>query len=67
MTVNENSNFKFKELLDYYEKKFNCPIILNTSFNVKGEPIVESPESAIKTFFSSGLDILILEDFIVEK
>ena len=67
MTVNEKSNYRFKELLEYYEEKFACPIILNTSFNVKGEPIVESPESALKTFFSSGLDILILEDFIIEK
>ena len=67
MTVNNESNQKFKELLQHYEKKYDCPVILNTSFNVKGEPIVESPEDAIKTFYSSGLDVLVINNFIVEK
>ena len=51
MTVNDNSSKKFKELLEYYEKKYKCEIILNTSFNVKGEPIVENPDLQLKHSF----------------
>ena len=43
------------------------PVLLNTSFNLKGEPIVESPRDAIKTFYGSGMDILVLENVIVKK
>jgi carbamoyltransferase len=43
------------------------PVLINTSFNLRGEPIVSSPSDALKTFFASGIDFLALEDFIVEK
>jgi len=43
------------------------PAILNTSFNIKGEPIVCSPQDALRCFFSTGLDVLLIENIIVEK
>jgi carbamoyltransferase len=41
--------------------------LINTSFNIKGEPIVNSPEDAIRTFFTSGLDVLVMGHYIIEK
>jgi carbamoyltransferase len=43
------------------------PVVMNTSFNLRGEPIVSSPTDAIRTFFSSGVDALIIGSFVVEK
>ena len=43
------------------------PILINTSFNVRGEPIVNSPEDAIKCFLGTNLDILVLENYVIEK
>jgi len=43
------------------------PVLINNSFNLRGEPIVSSPSDALKTFFASGIDYLVLEDFVVEK
>ena len=43
------------------------PIIINTSFNDKGEPIVESPKDAISCFSKTGIDILVLENYLIEK
>ena len=43
------------------------PLVLNTSFNVKGEPIVENPEQALRCFFSTGIDELFIGSFIVKK
>jgi carbamoyltransferase len=54
-------------LLGLAGKEFGAPILLNTSFNVKGEPIVCSPTDAIRCFFSTGMDALILEDFLLQK
>jgi carbamoyltransferase len=42
-------------------------VLLNTSFNLRGEPIVTTPEDALSTFLRSGLDLLVLEDFVVRK
>ena len=66
-TVYEKNNRKFYKLISEFNKITNVPVILNTSFNLNGEPIVCNPEDAIKTFFTCGLDILVLENFIVEK
>ncbi|MBI4845928.1 MAG: hypothetical protein HY810_05595 [Candidatus Omnitrophica bacterium] len=54
-------------LVKYFGKKTGVPILLNTSFNLKGEPIVNSPENAYNTFIESGLDMLVLGSFIIEK
>ena len=55
------------DLLQKFNKITNCPVLVNTSFNLNGEPIVNSPEDAIRTFFTSGIDSLILGDFIIDK
>lgn len=65
--VDKDYNGRFYELLTAFYKKTSVPILLNTSFNVKGEPIVNSPKDALNTFRNSGIDVLVLEDFIVEK
>jgi carbamoyltransferase len=55
------------DLLKAFEEKTGFPILLNTSFNVAGDPIVESPHDAIATFLSSDIDVLVLENYYVEK
>lgn len=58
---------KWAHLINEFRSLSGHPVILNTSFNVRGEPIVNSPYDAIRTFFSTGLDKLILGDFIISK
>jgi len=57
----------FWELIHNFNQITKIPILLNTSFNVKGEPIVNSPNDAIRCFFSSGLDYLVLGNFLIKK
>jgi len=66
-TVSQDSNPKFWRLIKAYEDRTGIPILLNTSFNLQGEPIVCSPEEAIDCFRRSGIDCLVLENYIVEK
>lgn len=58
---------RYAKLLAAFYKRTGVPVLLNTSFNLKGEPIVNSPADAISTFEKSGLDILVLENFVVTK
>ena len=55
------------DLLLQFEKLSGVPVLLNTSFNDNGEPIVESPSNAIQTFLNTNIDILVLENYIIEK
>ena len=66
-TVNKTQNKKFYKLIQEFEKLTSIPILLNTSFNVKGEPMVCKPRDALKTFFSSGLDCLYLGNYFITK
>lgn len=66
-TVEKNVNPKFYRLIKHFESKTGVPVILNTSFNLSGKPIVESPQDAINTYYNSGLDALCLEDFLLVK
>ena len=66
-TVTEVSNIRLYRLLKAFEKYSGIPILLNTSFNVMGEPIVCTPIDAIKTFKASGIDILVINNYIVKK
>jgi carbamoyltransferase len=66
-TVTKTQNKLYWELISEFEKITGIPIVLNTSFNLKGEPIVCEPTDAIKTFFSSGLDALVIGSSILEK
>ncbi|MCI6211935.1 carbamoyltransferase family protein [Bacteroides heparinolyticus] len=65
--VSSLQNGKFYELLDAFYELTGCPLVLNTSFNVMGEPIVCSPSDAIRTFSESGIDILVINNFIIRK
>jgi len=66
-TVERELNPLFYDLIKEFEKITGTPVILNTSFNLNGEPIVRTPEHAIRTFFSCGLDILVLGPCVVRK
>ena len=65
--VDRNYAGKYRKLLQSFYRKTGVPILLNTSFNVKGEPIVNTASDAYKTFMSSGIDILVLENYVLEK
>ena len=66
-TVHKETNSKYYNLLKEFNKITGCPVIVNTSFNVRGEPIVCSIEDAYNCFMGTNLDILVLEDFILFK
>ena len=66
-TVSKQINKKFYNLIYEFKNITNTPILVNTSFNLNGEPIVCSPNDAIRTFFSCGLDVLVMDNFIIEK
>lgn len=66
-TISIKQNARYYNLVKSFGDKTGVYVLLNTSFNLKGEPIVNSPENALKTFKESGLDILALENYIVLK
>ena len=66
-TVTKEANGRFYSLVKAFDEKTGIPIIINTSFNDKGEPIVESPKDAIACFSKTGIDILVLENYLIEK
>ena len=66
-TVHKETNPKYYDLILEFKKITNCPILVNTSFNVRGEPIVCSIEDAFNCFMGTNLDILVIEDFILYK
>ena len=66
-SVGPDNNERFYKLLKAFHAKTGCPVLLNTSFNVKGQPIVHTPEQAISCFQGTEIDLLVLGDFLVEK
>ena len=66
-TVREQNNQRFYNLIKEFYKITKCPVLLNTSFNVKGQPIVNKPDQAIKCFLSTKIDILVMENYIITK
>ena len=66
-TVNKKINPNYYSLLEEVGKRTGIPMVLNTSFNVKGEPIICTPEQALRCFASTGLDAMAIEDFWIEK
>ena len=66
-TVHKETNPKYHQLINEFKKITNCPVLVNTSFNVRGEPIVCSVEDAFNCFMGTNLDILVIEDFILFK
>lgn len=66
-TVDEKTNPRFAKLLAEFNRRTGCPILLNTSFNVRGEPIVCTPLDAIRCFVRSQIDILVIEDSVLDR
>jgi carbamoyltransferase len=66
-TVHPDDNKRYYDLISKFYEKTGCPVIVNTSFNVRGEPIVESPLDAYKCFMRTEIDVLVLENFIFYK
>ena len=66
-TIARRDNPLYYDLIKTYMKKTNIPIIINTSFNVRGEPIVCTPEEAVNCFLSTGIDVLVIDNFVVTK
>jgi carbamoyltransferase len=66
-TVSAEDNFVFHQLLTAFHSLTGCPAIVNTSFNVRGEPIVCSPADAYRCFMRTEMDFLVLENFVLDK
>ena len=66
-TVRRDENEMYYDLISEFARLTGCPVVVNTSFNVRGEPIVCSPEDAYKCFMRTEMDMLVLEDFVLEK
>ncbi len=66
-TVRREVNPYYYAVIEEFHRRTGCPIIINTSFNVRGEPIVNSPQDAYRCFMRTNMDCLVLEDFLIEK
>ncbi len=66
-SVNRETNPRYYDLLTAFHRLTGCPVIVNTSFNVRGEPIVASPEDAYRCFMRTEMDYLIMGDFLLDK
>jgi carbamoyltransferase len=66
-TVDPGRNGRFYELVKTFERKTGCPVIINTSFNVRGEPIVCTPEQAYRCFMATNMDVLVVDRFVLLK
>ncbi|HEX4262869.1 MAG TPA: carbamoyltransferase [Verrucomicrobiae bacterium] len=66
-TVDEQRHGRFYRLLKMFEQQTGCPMLVNTSFNVRGEPIVCTPDDAARCFLATDMDLLVLENFIADK
>jgi carbamoyltransferase len=66
-TVTKNTNPRYYDLISKFKKKTGCPLIINTSFNVRGEPIVNTPTDAFNCFMGTELDYLVIGNCILDK
>ena len=66
-TVNQNTNKRYYDLISKFKEKTSCPVIVNTSFNVRGEPIVNTPTDAFNCFMGTELDYLVIGNCILDK
>jgi carbamoyltransferase len=66
-TVDPQRHGRYYKLLKAFERHTDSPVLINTSFNVRGEPIVCTPEDAYRCFLSSNMDVLVLENFVLKK
>ncbi len=66
-TVRRETSPVYYDIIEAFYRRTGCPVIVNTSFNVRGEPIVCTPEDAYRCFMRTDMDVLVLENFILEK
>ena len=66
-TVDERRHGRFYRLMKRFEQKTGCPVIVNTSFNIRGEPIVNTPQNALNCFLNTHMDTLVLNKFVLRK
>jgi carbamoyltransferase len=66
-TIHKETNSRFHQLIDQFEQKTQCPVLINTSFNVRGEPIVNTPEDAYRCFMRTEMDYLVMENIMLTK
>ena len=66
-TVRRETNPAYYDIIEAFYRRTGCPVVVNTSFNVRGEPIVCTPEDAYRCFMRTDMDALVLENFILEK
>ena len=66
-TIRRDQNPRYYDLIKAFEQKTGCPVIINTSFNVRGEPIVESPKDAVNCFLHTHMDILVMGNCLLRK
>ena len=66
-TVDAKNHPRYYQLIKEFGRLTGVPVIMNTSFNLRGEPIVNTPQNALSTFMSSGLDILVMENLVIKK
>ena len=66
-TVNKNNNKRYYDLINKFKERTGCPILVNTSFNVRGEPIVNTPSDAFRCFMGTELDYLVIGNCILDK
>jgi len=66
-TINKKNNLRYWKLINEFKKITGIPALLNTSYNLVGEPIICNPEDALKTFYNSSMDYLAIGDYLIEK
>ena len=66
-TVDEERHPRFHQILKRFKEKTGCPVMINTSFNVRGEPIVCTPQDAYRCFMATNMDALVMENFLLQK
>ena len=65
--MHADTNPRFHELIEHFEARTGCPLLINTSFNVRGEPLVASPEDAYRCFMRTEMDYLVMENILLSK
>ena len=66
-TVDATRHPRFHRILQSMKERTGCPVVINTSFNVRGEPIVRSPEDAYRCFMATNMDVLVIGQFLLKK
>jgi carbamoyltransferase len=66
-TVHEETNPRYHRLIQAFKQRTGCPVVVNTSFNVRGEPIVDSPEDTLRSFMGTDIELLVIGNAILRK